>query len=199
MNVYAWPAAWNLEEFSFTLDPNVAGFSSQYTKSFAGIDLIGEAFVMTGRLARARLEDGGAREAYFNRLRGVHYISAWHLVRPQPIGTQRGAPTLSANVAQGASVLPLQGLTDGNTYRAGDMLGVSTQLFQVADDVLISGTTANVNVVNRARKALTSGNAVVWDKPVANWRLTDPARVAYQAMMMLPIDIEMTQTWGSGE
>ena len=199
MNVYTWPAAWTLEHCSIKLDPNVAGFRSQYTKSFAGIDYIGEAFVMTGRISRARLEDGGAREAFLNRLRGVHYISAWHFARPAPIGTQRGTPSLSANVAQGASVLPLQGLTNGNTFKAGDMLGVSTQLFQVADDVTISGTTANVNVVNRVRKALTSGNAVVWDKPVANWLLTDPARVEYQAMMMLPIDIEMTQIWGSGE
>ena len=195
MNIYPWPSDWTLERCSIMLDPNVRGFSSQYTKSFIAVDLIGEALVMTGRLSRARLADGGSREAFFNRLRGAHYVSAWHFARPQPIGTQRGAPTLSNDVLQGASVLPLQGLTNGNTYKAGDMLGVGGQLFQVADDVLVSGTTANVNTANRARADIAIGSLVTWDKPTANWRIAEVVAVPYEDVFMMPFDITLIQTW----
>lgn len=197
MNVYTWPAAWALERCTIKLEPNVRGASSQYTQSFIAVDLIGEVFVMSGRLPRARLDDGGAFEAFINRLRGAHYIAAWHFARPVPRGTQRGSPTLSDDVLQGASVLPLANLTNGATYKAGDMLGAGGQLFQVADDVIISGTTANVNTANRARADIAIGSGVTWDKPTANWRLPegDVPEVAYEGPHMLPIDLRLIQTW----
>lgn len=100
-DVFNWPAAWPLRNCSVVLSPNVQVAESPYTKSFQGVDLLGERFVMRGQLDVVPWADGGEREAFFNRLRGVHWISAWHFRRPAPLGTQRGTPTLSAAVAQG--------------------------------------------------------------------------------------------------
>lgn len=51
---------------------------------------------------------GGALEALFNRLRGVHKLSLPYFARARPGGTLRGAPLLSADVAQGATTLVLK-------------------------------------------------------------------------------------------
>jgi hypothetical protein len=195
MSTFTWPSAWTVDAVAFYLLPNVRAFISQYSGAFQAVDLLGERFMMSGRLSMARLSDGGAREAFFNRLLGANLIAAWHLARPQPIGTQRGTPTLSADIAQGATSLPMQGLTNGATWLAGDMLGVGGQLFQIAADVTVSGTTATITIANRARAALSSGASVTWDKPTANWRLITPPQPSYRSVFAEAIDFELMQVW----
>lgn len=195
MNVYSWPETWPIENCSIVLEPNVRGFASQYNNSYFAVDLLGEMFVMTGRIAIQAISEGGQYEATLNKLRGVHLFSMHHFARPVPVGTQRGSPTLGANAAQGASVLSLANLTVGGTFKAGDMIGVSNQLFQIADDVTFAASTGSVNTVNRIRTALVAGAGVVWDRPKANWRLRSPPPVSYEAAIMNPIDIELVETW----
>lgn len=185
MTTFAWPTsnAFRVENVSVYLRPNTREFVSQYTGGFQGFDLLGERWVMTGRLPIASSDDGALREAYFNRLRGVHFVSAHHFRRPVPRGTQRGVPVLSNNVAQGASALPISGGTPGATFEAGDMLGVGGELFQVAEAVAFNGSgLATIQTVNRVRPlaGLAAGTAVVWDRPTAVWRLTSPVAVLHQ-------------------
>ena len=87
--------------------------------------------------------------------------------------------TLAAALAQGASSLSLAGLTAGGTLLAGDMLGHNgEQLWQVAEDVTASGTgTATVPITGRVRKAVASGQPIVWDKPSIPMQLMDAAGV----------------------
>jgi hypothetical protein len=197
MTTYAWPSGggWLPSMCSITLKPNTREFESQYSGAYQGVDLMGERFVMSLRLPAVARRDAGAREAFFNRLRGVHFVSTWHFARPQPLGTQRGAPTLSADVAQGATSLPMSNLTTSATWLAGDMLGIGGQLFQVAADVTVSGTTATVTVVNRARAALSNGAAVTWDRPTAEWRLTAPVVVSHVPGLVEPVDLDLVQVW----
>lgn len=200
VTAYAWPAAWALQEASLVIVPNVRDYRSQYGGQEDSVDLLGEYFVMKGLLPPALSLDAGAREAFFNRLRGTHVVTAWWFKRPVPVGTQRGTPTLSATVLQGSQVLPLANLTSGATYKAGDMLGVGGQLFQVADDVLVSGTTANVNTVNRAREDIASASVVTWDKPTASFKVKNIVEVVHDRgnadlHMIRATQVEMHQWW----
>lgn len=196
MSTYDWPAAWALTRCSIYLKPNTREFRSPYGGAYQGIDLLGERFVMTGCLPPALRVDSGAREAFFNRLRGVHFIRAWHFGRPYPVGTQRATPRLSAAVAQGASSFPMENLTNGATWLAGDMFGIGGQLFQVAANVTVSGTTATVTTTNRARAALSDEAAVTWDKPTAEWVLTSPVAVLHQGGRVIDeTEFELEQVW----
>jgi hypothetical protein len=194
-DTYNWPAAWTLDDCSLMLSPLVTSFESA-NRAWQGLDQLGERWMMTGRLSMAKMVDGGAREAFFNRLRGVNVIAAWWFARPAPIGTQRGSSlVLSANVAQGASVLPISGGTNGATLLAGDMIGCGGQLFQVADDATFSSGAASINTVNRSRAFIASTTAIVWDKPTTLWRLASPVYASYRSVFAQPIDIELIETW----
>jgi hypothetical protein len=161
------------------------------------MDMLGERFIQSVRLGVMRgAVASGARQAFFNRLRGANFVTVHALARPQPMGTQRATPTLSANVAQGASSLPLASVTNGATLLAGDMLGVSGQLFQVAADVTFSGTTGTVSTTNRARAALSSGASVTWDKPTADWRVANLVEVLLgPGMIAEPVELQLIQVW----
>lgn len=69
--------------------------------------------------------------------------------------------------------------TNNPTLLAGDMLGHNgEQLFQVAADASADPSGAiTVATVNRARKAIASGQAISWDKPTTTMRLADSAGV----------------------
>jgi hypothetical protein len=198
MTSYAWPTDWLPAACTEpVLRPNVGIHESPYTGSQQSIDELGERFMQSLRLVPTRgAVASGARQAFFNRLRGAGFVTVHALARPQPMGTQRATPTLSANVAQGAASLPLTGVTNGATLLAGDMLGVSGQLFQVAADVTFSGTTGTVATTNRARAALSSAASVTWDKPTADWRVANLVEILLNpGMISEPVDLELIQVW----
>lgn len=60
------------------------------------------------------------------------------------------------------------------TILAGDMLGVSPQLFQVREDAMANDLgQMTVKLVNRTRTSLASGLPVVWDRPTATFVMED--------------------------
>ncbi|RZI79606.1 MAG: hypothetical protein EOP38_24945 [Rubrivivax sp.] len=62
----------------------------------------------------------------------------------------------------------------GGTLLAGDMIGVGSQLLQVASDSTFDGAgNTVVRTVNRTRSSLASGAAVVWDRPTATFMVQD--------------------------
>jgi len=192
MTVYDWPDAFLCSECSILLDPNTREFESPFTRAYQSIDLLGERFRMTVSLPPRYRRESGALEAFFNKQRGVNRIRAWHLARPEPVGTLRGAPTLAAAAAQGAAALSVSG---SGTLAAGDMLGVGGLLFQVAEDCSGAGTIA-VPLVNRARIALASGAAVTWYRPSSTWRLADPrVPVRHSAVVAQGVEVELIETW----
>ena len=81
------------------------------------------------------------------------------------------------------------------TLRAGDMLGVGGQLFQVADDVTLNDAGAGtVNVVNRVRSSIASGSAVTWLRPTAEFYLPSPAtRFAHQPGVLTPMAFDLEE------
>lgn len=171
MTVYAWPAAWKPAGFELRVLPNLRSFVGPYTPTVQVIDLLGERW--QGRIDLSPTEsqiEGGAREAFFDRLKGMaHQMQLYNFRRPVPLGTARGTITLGASAAQLANSVSLAGATANGTLLAGDMLGISGQLVRVMADVVLSGAGAGtVEFQPRLRFAQTSGVTVVWNQPTLN-------------------------------
>lgn len=110
----------------------------------------------------------------------------------------RGTPTLSATAAQGAQSLSVTTSVAGVTVKAGDMLGVGTQLVMVGADATAAGTALTVPLASRLRASVASGSAVVWDKPRAKFRLssdTSGGEVTFKKSMSDPLQMEFTETF----
>lgn len=155
--------------------------TSQLSRFVQTVDLLAWQWYAIVTLPPAFLRDSGKHEALINSLAGgADTLALHHMARPQPLGTMRGSPTLSATAAQFANSLAIT-TTAGATLKAGDMIGVSGQLFQVNNDCTADGAGAlTVPIVNRSRRSITSGASVLWDKPTAEFYMMDPrARSVY--------------------
>lgn len=113
-------------------------------------------------------------EAFLSTLRsGANRLALHHMAHPRPYGTIAGSPTISGTPAQGATSATIT-CANGQTLIAGDMLGITTaagvQLVRVTTGGTSSGTVA-VSFEPALRASVSNGAAVVWDKPVALFRL----------------------------
>lgn len=119
----------------------------------------------------AYLSDRRQLEALLMRLRGgANRLLLWHLLTPAPLGTMRGSPTLSSTVAAGATSASISGT---GTLLRGDRIGLGTggQRVMVTADATLP---ASVSFEPAARAAVSSGSAVVWDKPTSRYVLRSP-------------------------
>lgn len=113
----------------------------------------------------ARNPKAAQAEAFFARLAGgMELVRLGHVLRPVPVGTMRGTPTLAAAATRGD--LQLLIATTGG-LRAGDFFKVGNQVFQAFADCTPSAGTLTVPLVQRVRSALAFGAAVLWDRPTA--------------------------------
>jgi hypothetical protein len=89
------------------------------------------------------------------------------------LGVSLGTVSMDADAVQvqAGALTPYE---PGATVKAGDMLGVGSQLFQVRTDAAANDAgLMTVQTVNRTRVSLTSGAAVVWDRPTATFAVQD--------------------------
>jgi len=166
------------------------------------VDLLGELWqVMIELPPRTSPVDGAAREAFFDRLRGpVNRISLWNLRFPAPQGTLRdgatasvvngslaavtvvnaslavvtvvyGTPVLVNALAQFASTATISHIA-GRTVRAGDMLGINSQLVRVMADATADGAgRMTIEFLPRMRAAAAAQTVITWDRPTATFML----------------------------
>lgn len=156
--------------------------ASPFGGSEQAVDMLNDRWLLTCALPPSTsLAYGAWAEAFKEAMRGqVNNVRLWHFARPQPRGTARGTMLLSAAVAQGASVLPIDGISPSSgTLLAGDMLGVGDMLYRVAADVTASGGAASVSITGRVRSALADNAPVTWDKPTTFFRLLSGGDVDY--------------------
>lgn len=167
MTIYAWPAAVQPRSIQLRLLPAVRTFTSPYSRQTQAVDLMAETWRLQMALPpNTDRTQGGALEALFDRLKGqVNQVALYHFGRPAPMGTMRGAPTLSASAAQLANTVSISGT---GTLLAGDMIGIGGQLCRVMADATLPAT---VEIAPRLRVDKASGTAVTWDKPTANFML----------------------------
>lgn len=155
--------------------------SSNFDNSEQVIDLMGDRWRLSVTLPNRSHEEAAQIEAYVASMRGkVNTSPFWHLQRPEPRGTMRGAPVLALPLFRRDPNLIVT-TEPGATLLAGDMVGCAGLLFQVAADCVADGAgQLYVPVVNRSRKAAPAGTAVVWFRPTAEFRfLAVPAPVQY--------------------
>lgn len=168
MAIFDWPST--LQPQLATIGLRKAGlqFASPFNGSRQAVDFVGERLMLSLTLPPKRRLNAGAIEALLFRLAGgMDQVRCWHFARPVPVGTMRGAPTLSATASRGNASVSIQ-TTAGATLKAGDMIGAGGHLFQVREDCVANGSgVIVVPLVNRVRSTIASGAAVTWDKPTA--------------------------------
>lgn len=173
MTALTWPSNMIPASCEFGLQRQVVPHRSQISSQYQAVELGSEFWKLNVNMASQVQSDAGAMEAFFNQLvGGVQTVTAWHFRRPVPQGTMRGTPTLNAAAAQFAKTILIN--TTG-TLKAGDMFGVSGQLFQVAADANPVAGVLTVATVNRVRVALSSGASVTWYQPTATFVVLEPS------------------------
>lgn len=171
MAVYDWPEALWPQRASIGSAAAVEQFKSPHNGTLQAADYVAERWVLSVTLPQARRVNAGAVEAFFFPLRGgVHRVNAWHFSRPVPVGTMRGSPTLSATVTRGAETLVIANGGANATLRAGDLFSIGGQLFMARTDVQFNGSgVGTVPLVHRVRATISSGTAVLWNRPTAQF------------------------------
>lgn len=168
-------------EFALRLVPNQLSNASPYGGSEQVIDKMNDRWYATATVSPRTHDDAADVEAWVASMRGmINVINLYHLQRPQPRGSMRGAPTVQT-VAAGQGALRVN-TTAGATLRAGDLLGVSGMLIQVANFCVADGAgLLIVPLVNRLRKGVAGGSPLAWDRPSAPFRFrVQPEPISYR-------------------
>lgn len=126
--------------------------------------------------------EAGLWKATFLKLGGqTNRLEMWDVRRPVPLGTMRGTMVLDSAAAQGDTTVTIS--TDsgqaGKTLLQGDMLqfgsGVTQQVVMLTENATADGSgDIEITFQPPLRNAFGSGASVVWDKPKALFRRTDP-------------------------
>lgn len=107
-------------------------------------------------------------EALIASLRGgARRLSMPYFGRRAPNGTLRGSPILSSPTTVGANVIALTNCNGG--VKAGDILGLGTQLLMVEEDADPSGGDMTIKISPCVRTVYSAATAVVWDAPTCLW------------------------------
>jgi hypothetical protein len=187
MSAITWPTGLVPSAASLRLSTVQRVHASPFGGSEQTVDLLNDRWLLSLTLsARAGFDKGAQIEAFIAALRGqTNYVALWHFARPSVRGTLASATAASA--AQGASAVVLTG---SGTLKAGDMLGISGLLLQVAADVTV-GTSTSVSIVNRLRSAVSG--TVTLTRPTANFRLTGSPAVSYVPGMSEPVSLDFAE------
>ena len=129
-------------------------------------------------------------EALVLQLRGgVNHLSAWDVVRPQPLGTMRGTMTINGAHSAGATAVSVTAGAGqaSKTLLAGDWLQLGSGLGTSQLVKVMAAATANgsgviaLTVEPPLRIAFSGGAAVTWDRPIAYYKQTGTPQWQYQA------------------
>lgn len=184
------------ERFSIELRANVLVSVSPLTGSLTTLQIPGSRWLFALQMPMGSADWQAEREAFLSKLEGqANRVTMWHMGRPVPRGTMRGSPVLSSTATAGATTLSIT-TTAGATLKAGDMIGVGSQLHQVVDDATAVGTALTVNVRPARRSQANTGTAVVWERPTALCVPTNPGvAVTYQSMKGGGYLLELMEAW----
>jgi hypothetical protein len=173
----SWPSVATPSEFTLSRYAKVFRGTSAFGKSGQNIDMLNDRWKVTCSVSVRSYDDSAELEAFVNRLRsGSGIVRCHHFARPVIRGVLTN-PTTAA-IAKGSQTLTLN-CAAGNNLKAGDMLGVGDQLFQVALDCKTDTTTLSVPVTMRSRKAVSAGLAIITSEPTGKFRLASAASTSF--------------------
>jgi hypothetical protein len=180
MTTITWPAGVVPDTFALRLSATQRVHASPFGGSEQVVDLLNDRWMISMSLPKRTRAQAAAIEAFINAMRGMtNTVNLYHFGRKTPRGTMVGSPTCNA-ASQGAASVTLASAGAGATLLAGDMIGVSGQLLQVAADATANGSgVITVTLVNRLRAAITGGSAVTWDRPTVPFRLVSSPAVLH--------------------
>jgi hypothetical protein len=190
-----WPTspAFRAREITLGVDVPKSAWSGFFTANSQSISHLADRLTLSLELPPCTPQEAGEREAGFLDLVSQgHQVRLWHMARPEPQGTLRGAPTVAAAASAGARQVLVQSVP-GATLLAGDLLGVGNQLLPVGP----AGAVANgvglltVPLSLPLRVSLASGAAVIWQAPRGLFQLVQSSvaltygRAAWQRAVSL--------------
>jgi len=180
MTTITFPTGVAPDGFMLKLNTTQRAHASPFGGSEQVVDLLNDRWRIAMTLPKRTIVQAGAVEAFINAMRGMtNTVNLYHWRRQAPVGTMRGSPTCNA-ASQGAASVTLASAGAGATLLAGDMIGISGLLLQVATNCTANGSgVIVVPLVNRLRAAITGGSAVTWDKPTAPFRLVSDSGVEH--------------------
>lgn len=182
MATISLPSTFRPESFSMRMSTNQRMFASPFGGSEQVNDMLNDRWMATVSIPRRGSDTQASIEAFVNAMRGqTKTCNLWHMQRPLPRGTMRGTPVVAGPANQGADTFVISTGVGFSTLLAGDMIGTSGLLLQIAEDATANiGGELTVKLVNRLRTAIVFGASVTWDKPTAPFRLMTNASVLYQ-------------------
>ena len=180
MTTITFPTGVAPDTFALRLSATQRVHASPFGGSEQVVDLLNDRWMISMSLPKRTRAQAAAIEAFINAMRGMtNTVNLYHFGRKTPQGTMVGSPTCNA-ASQGAASVTLASAGAGATLLAGDMIGVSGQLLQVAADATANGSgVITVTLVNRLRAAVTGGSAVTWDRPTVPFRLVSSPAVLH--------------------
>lgn len=152
---------------------SATAWSSPYTGQAQSISHLADRLRVSMDLPPCVADLAGSREAFFMAATSAgSWISLHNLVRPVPLGTLRGSPTVAADALAGARFLSVQ-TSPAATLLAGDVLGVGQQIIQCGYGGAVANGTGLmvVPLVLPLRQAAAIGAAVTWSAPQATFQL----------------------------
>ena len=130
---------------------------------------------------RMNEDDTGAIKALLMKLRGqINQLALWDVGRPKPIGTITGSLQFGSSGSLGDTSITIAGGTNGQTFKAGDWIGVgedqTRQLVMVTDDATVSSGSVTVNIEPPLRSNHLVSAPIIIDKPTALFRIANTAQ-----------------------
>ena len=197
----SWPTAREFQpsRMSWGVSTSRTGWVSVYTGQTQRISHLADRLRVSMDLPLVLKELAGGREAYLMAATSAgNWVRLHHMQRPQPLGTMRGTPTVSATQAANSREISIT-TTAGATLLAGDVFGVANQLCQCGyGGAVADGAGAMVvPLVLPLRRAVTAGAAVTWDKPTGTFQiLTLDPLFDYQApQMQMGLTVELSEVY----
>ena len=180
MTTITFPTGVAPDAFALRLSATQRVHASPFGGSEQVVDLLNDRWMISMSLPKRTRAQAAAIEAFINAMRGMtNTVNLYHFGRKEPRGTMRGSPTCQV-AGQGDGAIVLNSAGAGATLLAGDLIGISGLLLQVASDVAADGSGVMVvTLVNRLRKQITGGSAVTWDRPAVPFRLISTPAVQH--------------------
>ncbi len=203
MSIIVLPTALSITRMTWSQQRNDIEFRSMFGAQ--AIEVSAPLWAVSLEVTTKRDSDPmvGEWKTLLMKLRGrVNQLALYDMGRPVPLGTMRGAMTLSVAVVQGDTALNIVA-TGGNaqTILKGDMLGIGSTITQqvamaTADATSDGAGNILVNIEPPIRNAFSIGEVVTWDKPKALFRRTD-SKVDwdYSSIFVSGFSLDLLEDW----
>lgn len=173
-----WPSEAIPREFNLSRYTKVVRNVAIFGRKGQNIDMLNDRWLASVQIAARDADTSPILESFVNKLKaGASTVECYHFGRPEISGLLLSDMVTSTN-PQGSEYLNVSAAT-GSTLKAGDMLGVSGLLLQVAFDCTAVSNAIQIPLTIRLRKPLSSGITVVTSKPTTKFRLSDIGSTTY--------------------